>query len=95
MTTLTKEEMNSELDELTFQLVILSQNLVDTKLTLEQFMKEGFINLAQSRYGSYNEITSTDFKLNHLRVIYKPCRQSRGRGGLENFHITKIHFIKE
>ena len=61
MTTLTKEEMNSELDELTFQLVILSQNLVDTKLTLEQFMKEGFINLAQSRYGSYNEITSTDF----------------------------------
>ena len=61
MTTLTKEEMNSELDELTFQLVILSQNLVDTKLTLEQFMKEGFINLAQSRYGSYNQITSTDF----------------------------------
>ena len=61
MTTLTKEEMNSELDELTFQLVILSQNLVDTKLTLQQFMKEGFINLAQSRYGSYNQITSTDF----------------------------------
>ena len=61
MTTLTKEEMNSELDELTFQLVILSQNLVDTKLTLEQFMKEGFINLAQSRYGSYNQNTSTDF----------------------------------
>ena len=69
MTTLTKEEMNSELDELTFQLVILSQNLVDTKLTLEQFLKEGFINLAQSRYGSCNQITFMDSSNGH----FKPC----------------------
>ena len=38
------------MDELALQLLALCQNLVDTKLLLETFMKEGFITLAQSRY---------------------------------------------
>lgn len=45
-----KEEINDQLDELAMQLLLLCQNLVDTKLLLEKFLKEGFIGLAQSRY---------------------------------------------
>lgn len=46
----TQEEIHGQLDELAMQLLLLCQNLVDTKLLLEKFMKEGFIGLAQSRY---------------------------------------------
>ena len=44
-----KEDIIEELDELAVQLLVLSQNLVNVKLMLEQTMKEGFIGLAQSR----------------------------------------------
>ena len=42
--------MHLQLDELAVQLLLLSQNLVDTKLLMEKFTKEGYIALAQSRY---------------------------------------------
>ena len=48
--TSTPEDMHLQLDELALQLLMLCQNLVDTKLLLEKFTKEGHINLAQSRY---------------------------------------------
>ena len=48
--TSTPEDMHLQLDELALQLLMLCQNLVDTKLLLEKFTKEGRINLAQSRY---------------------------------------------
>ncbi len=46
----TKAELNGQLDELAMQLLSLCQSLVDAKLVLETCMKEGFINLAHSRY---------------------------------------------
>ena len=44
------EDINDQLDEMAMQLLILCQSLVDTKLALENFMKEGFILLAKARY---------------------------------------------
>ena len=46
---LTKSEVHLQLDELAMQLLLLCQNYIDTKLQLEQFMKEGFITMAQAR----------------------------------------------
>ena len=46
---LTKSEVHLQLDELAMQLLLLCQNYIDTKLKLEQFMKEGFITMAQAR----------------------------------------------
>ena len=57
-TGMNEDEMNNELDELSFQVVILSQNLLETKIMLEKVMKEGFINLAQARYSSGRSISS-------------------------------------
>ena len=50
MTVMTENEINEELDELALEYLLLNQNLIDTKLMLEQLMKEGFMGLAQSRY---------------------------------------------
>jgi hypothetical protein len=50
MTNNNKDDIHDQMDELAMQLLILCQNLVDTKLILEQHLKEGFIGLAQSRY---------------------------------------------
>ena len=47
---MTENEINEELDELALEYLLLNQNLIDTKLMLEQLMKEGFMGLAQSRY---------------------------------------------
>ena len=57
-TGMNEDEMNNELDELSFQVVILSQNLLETKIMLEKVMKEGYINLAQARYSSGRSISS-------------------------------------
>ena len=46
---MTENEINEELDELAFEFLLLNQNLIDTKLMLEQLMKEGYMGLAQSR----------------------------------------------
>ena len=46
---LTKSDVHSQLDELALQLLLLCQNYIDTKLQLENFMKEGFITMAQAR----------------------------------------------
>ena len=48
--TSSQDDVHLQLDELAVQLLLLSQNLVDTKLLLEKFTKEGYITLAQSRY---------------------------------------------
>ena len=48
--TSSQTDMHLQLDELAVQLLLLSQNLVDTKLLMEKFTKEGYIALAQSRY---------------------------------------------
>ena len=50
MTLMTENEINEELDELALEYLLLNQNLIDTKLMLEQLMKEGYMGLAQSRY---------------------------------------------
>ena len=46
---MTENEINEELDELALEFLLLNQNLIDTKLMLEQLMKEGYMGLAQSR----------------------------------------------
>ena len=44
-----KQEVNDELDSLSYQLLVLSQDLIQVKLQLEEQSKLGFIGLAQSR----------------------------------------------
>ena len=66
-----KQEVNDELDSLSYQLLVLSQDLIQVKLQLEEQSKLGFIGLAQSRklMGGSNSVShlqipsedSTDF----------------------------------
>lgn len=44
-----KQEVHDELDQLAYQLLVLSQDLIQVKLQLEEQSKLGFIGLAQSR----------------------------------------------
>jgi hypothetical protein len=46
------EQIHSELDILTMRSLELSQDLVISKLKLEQSMKEGFFLMAKARYSS-------------------------------------------
>ena len=65
------QEVNDELDSLSYQLLVLSQDLIQVKLQLEEQSKLGFIGLAQSRklMGGSNSVShlqipsedSTDF----------------------------------
>ena len=65
------QEVHDELDSLTYQLLVLSQDLIQVKLQLEEQSKLGFIGLAQSRklMGGSNSVShlqipsedSTDF----------------------------------
>ena len=66
-----RQEVNDELDSLSYQLLVLSQDLIQVKLQLEEQSKLGFIGLAQSRklMGGSNSVShlqipsedSTDF----------------------------------
>ena len=66
-----KQEVHDELDQLAYQLLVLSQDLIQVKLQLEEQSKLGFIGLAQSRklMGGSNSVShlqipsedSTDF----------------------------------
>ena len=44
-----EDNIHSELDDITMHLLILSQDLIEAKLALEQQTKSGFLGLAQSR----------------------------------------------
>ena len=65
------QEVHDELDQLAYQLLVLSQDLIQVKLQLEEQSKLGFIGLAQSRklMGGSNSVShlqipsedSTDF----------------------------------
>ena len=44
-----EDNIHAELDDITMHLLILSQDLIEAKLALEQQTKSGFLGLAQSR----------------------------------------------
>ena len=60
--TSTPENMHLQLDELALQLLMLCQNLVDTKLLLEKFTKEGYIVIASYKYFKYKVLYIIDKK---------------------------------